>query len=160
MPDPFSAMRSIMRFGPPMRAPSRLEPELAWIGTPFRVAPPPAVDRNNSSVTGANSAATTGRPSTTRAADTDQSSRPAMKARVPSIGSNTQTRRAATPPDPPAAHRIGALALLDPEARGAPAVIAGHHVGAGADQVGDVEPLVDILDQLFGAPLARFEMQI
>src|SRR6185503_13343440 len=267
MPEPFNAMRSIMRLGPPMRAPLRLEPELAWIGAPFRVAPPPAVDRNNSSVTGANSAATTGRPSTTRATDTDQSSRPAMKARVPSIGSTTQTRRAANlvgsfslssdnqpspastrclcnsslaamsasvtgespcplvhclsgPPknffatapasctamasrsrsrrssdagngqsleaqgrrvgavaelqivgrrhgaedveqmacDRHLAHRVGALALLDPEARGAAAVIAGHHVGARTDQVGHVEPLVDIFDQLFRAQLARFEM--
>ena len=54
MPEPFNAMRSIMRLGPPTRAPSRLEPELAWIGTPFRVAPPPAVDRNSSSVAGGN----------------------------------------------------------------------------------------------------------
>src|SRR3954468_21559487 len=34
---------------------------------------------------------------------------------------------------------IGQLAILDPEARGAAAVIAGDAVDAGADQVGDVE---------------------
>src|SRR3954452_6781643 len=39
------------------------------------------------------------------------------------------------------AHRIGDLAVLDPEARGAPAVIAGDAVNTGADQVGDVKAL-------------------
>ena len=83
--------------------PSSPAPELAWIAMPLRVAPPPAVERNSSSVTGANRAATTGRPSITSATDTDQSSRPAMKARVPSIGSTTQTRRAAS--------RVGSFSL-------------------------------------------------
>ena len=58
------------------------------------------------------------------------------------------------------ADRIGALALLDPEARSTAAVIAGDHVCAGADQVGDIEAFVDILDQVFGAELTCFEMQI
>ena len=49
------------------------------------------------------------------------------------------------------AHRIGALAVLDPEAGGAAAVVAGHHVDAHADQVGDVEAVGDVGDQLLGA---------
>ena len=58
MPAPLAASRSSMRLGPATRAPSRLAPELARIATPLRVAPPPAVARNSSSVAGANSAAT------------------------------------------------------------------------------------------------------
>src|SRR5690242_15519904 len=38
-----------------------------------------------------------------------------------------------------AAHGPRKLAVLDPEARGAAAVVAGHAVDAEADQVGDVE---------------------
>src|SRR5690242_19522651 len=38
---------------------------------------------------------------------------------------------------------VGDLAILDPEAGRAPAVVAGHAVDAGADQVGDVEALLD-----------------
>src|ERR1700760_2671748 len=37
------------------------------------------------------------------------------------------------------ADRIGLTTVLDPEACRAAAVVAGHHVGTGADQVGDVE---------------------
>src|SRR5882757_8126625 len=44
---------------------------------------------------------------------------------------------------------IGKLAILDPEARRAAAVIAGDAVDAGADQIGDVESLFDI-GQQFG----------
>src|SRR5829696_9065385 len=43
---------------------------------------------------------------------------------------------------------VSDLAILDPEAGGAAAVIAGHAVDAGADQVGDVKALLDIGDQL------------
>src|SRR3569833_3041663 len=39
---------------------------------------------------------------------------------------------------------IGELAVLDPEAGGAAAVIAGDAVDAGADQVGDVRTLPDV----------------
>src|SRR6185295_15168963 len=55
---------------------------------------------------------------------------------------------------------IGDLAVLDPEAGGAAAVIAGHAVDAGADQIGDVKALLDIGDQLFRRHLAGLEMQI
>src|SRR3954470_14303949 len=58
------------------------------------------------------------------------------------------------------ADRIGDLAVLDPEAGGAAAVIAGHAVDAGADQVGDVKALLDIGDQLGRRRLAGLEMQI
>src|ERR1700741_615617 len=43
---------------------------------------------------------------------------------------------------------IGDLAVLDPEAGGAAAVIAGDAVDAGADQVGDIETLADVAHQL------------
>src|SRR5262245_38208270 len=39
---------------------------------------------------------------------------------------------------------IGELAVLDPEAGGAAAVIAGDAIDAGADQVRDVEPLANV----------------
>src|ERR1044072_1464331 len=45
------------------------------------------------------------------------------------------------------AHRIGDLAVLDPEPGRAAAVVAGNAVDAGADQIGDVETLFDIGDQ-------------
>src|ERR1700741_1265365 len=43
-----------------------------------------------------------------------------------------------------AAHRPGELAVLDPEARGTAAVVAGDAVDAEADQVGDVEAALDV----------------
>ena len=49
------------------------------------------------------------------------------------------------------ADRKGELATLDPEAGGAAAVVAGDDVGAHADQVGDIEPVLDVGDQLVGA---------
>ncbi len=55
-----------------------------------------AVAKKNSSVAGANTVATIGRPSSTKAAEIVQSARPAMKARVPSIGSITHTRLASS----------------------------------------------------------------
>src|SRR5690242_8925285 len=58
------------------------------------------------------------------------------------------------------AHRIGDLAVLDPEARRAATVIAGDAVDAGTDQVGDIKALLDVADQLFRAHFARLEMQI
>src|SRR5947208_1909360 len=54
---------------------------------------------------------------------------------------------------------IGDLAVLDPETGGAAAVIAGDAVDAGADQVGDVETLLDVGDQLGRGRLARLQMQ-
>src|SRR5258707_15027705 len=55
---------------------------------------------------------------------------------------------------------ISDLAILDPEAGGAAAVIAGHAVDAGTDQVGDVKALLDVGDQRLRRHLAGFEMQI
>src|SRR5215204_7035776 len=52
------------------------------------------------------------------------------------------------------AHRITAFALLDPKAGSAAAVVAGNDIGAGADQVGDIEALIDIRDQLLGGRTA------
>src|SRR5262249_18365812 len=46
------------------------------------------------------------------------------------------------------AHRIGDLAVLDPEAGCAAAVVAGDAVDTRSDQIGDVKALGDIADQL------------
>src|SRR5262249_52385830 len=58
------------------------------------------------------------------------------------------------------AHRISALAVLDPEAGGAAAVVAGHLVDAHADQLGDIEAVRDVGDQFVGRLRAGFEMQV
>src|SRR5262249_33105092 len=58
------------------------------------------------------------------------------------------------------AHRITALAVLDPEARGAAAVIAGHRIDAHADEVGDVEALSNVRDQRLGRVGAGRQMQV
>ncbi len=59
------------------------------------------------------------------------------------------------PGDRDLAHRIGEFAVLDPQARRAAAVVAGDEVGAHADQVGDVEAVRDVGDQLLRALRAR-----
>src|ERR1700753_2523944 len=46
------------------------------------------------------------------------------------------------------AHRIGDRAVLDPEAGSTAAVVAGYPVDARADQVGDIETLLDVGHQL------------
>src|SRR5438876_11777746 len=58
------------------------------------------------------------------------------------------------------AHRMGDLAVLDPEAGRAAAVVAGDAVDAGADQIGDVEALLDVAHQLGRRGFAGFEMQV
>src|SRR5258705_7484091 len=58
------------------------------------------------------------------------------------------------------AHRIGDLAILDPEAGCAAAVVAGHAVDAGADQVADVKSGPDVGHQFGGRGFARLEMQV
>src|ERR1700755_2380856 len=55
---------------------------------------------------------------------------------------------------------IGDLAVLDPEAGGAAAVVTGDAVDTGPDQVGDVETLLDVVDQRFRRHLAGLEAQI
>ena len=52
-------------------------------------------------------------------------------------------------------NRKGDLAILDPEAGGAAAVIAGHAIDAHAHQFGDIEALFDVGDQFFGRKRAR-----
>ncbi len=64
-------------------------------GVPLTVAPSPRTATNSWSRAGAASAAIVTAPSSTSATDTAQPVRPRMKSRVPSIGSTTQTRRAA-----------------------------------------------------------------
>src|SRR5262249_31986016 len=59
-----------------------------------------------------------------------------------------------------AADRPGALAVLDPEARGAAAVVAGDTVDPEADQIGDVESALDVGDQLIWRELAFLEVEI
>src|SRR3954462_967564 len=58
------------------------------------------------------------------------------------------------------ADRIGHLAILDPKAAGATAVIAGNTVDAGPDQIGDVEALLDVADQVGRRDAAGFHMQV
>src|SRR5216684_2295263 len=58
------------------------------------------------------------------------------------------------------AHGIAALAVLDPEARRAATVVAGHLIDPHADQTGDLEALCDILDQGLGRLAAGHEMQV
>src|ERR1700722_17163073 len=58
------------------------------------------------------------------------------------------------------AHGIGDLAVLDPEAGRAAAVVAGHAIDPGTDQVGDVKSLFDVRDQLGRRRPPGFEMQI
>ena len=72
-----AARLSSRRFAPENFAPASSSPALVAIGVPLTVAPRPAIDRNNSSVTGAKSAAMIGRPPLTSAAETAQSGRPA-----------------------------------------------------------------------------------
>src|SRR3954469_11764518 len=55
---------------------------------------------------------------------------------------------------------IGDLAVLDPEAGGAAAVVAGDAVDAGTDQVGDVKTLLDVGNQLPRRHAARLEVQV
>src|SRR5205085_5480616 len=64
------------------------------------------------------------------------------------------------PGDRDLAYRIGQFAVLDPQAGGATAVVAGHEVGAHADQVSDVKAVLDVGDQLSRRLRSRFEMQI
>src|SRR5581483_2754161 len=58
------------------------------------------------------------------------------------------------------ADRIGPHAVLDPEAGGAAAVLAGHGVDAHADQIGDVKAVLDVGDQRIGAGAAGLEIEI
>src|SRR5476649_1906716 len=62
--------------------------------------------------------------------------------------------------DGDAAHRIGELAVLDPEARGAAAVVAGDAVDTGADHVGDEQAALDVADQLLDGELALLEIEV
>src|SRR3984957_842682 len=64
------------------------------------------------------------------------------------------------PGDGHLAHRIGDLAVLDPESGRPAAVVAGHAVDAGADQVGDVKSLLDIRYQFGRRGLARLEVKV
>src|SRR5215472_1697478 len=47
-------------------------------------------------------------------------------------------------------HRVGQLTVLDPKPGGAATVVAGHDIGAHADQIGDVQALGDVRDQGLG----------
>src|SRR5207245_4301728 len=72
-----AARLSSRRLAPENVAPASASPLLAAMRAPFTVAPAPATDRNNSSLTGAYSAATTGRPAHTKAAAITHSGEPA-----------------------------------------------------------------------------------
>src|ERR1044072_6798959 len=59
-----------------------------------------------------------------------------------------------------AAPRPAELAVLNPEARGAAAVVAGHAVDTEADHVGDVEPALDVAQKLVERELALLEVEV
>src|SRR5215470_4839200 len=58
------------------------------------------------------------------------------------------------------AHRIRNLAILDPEARGATAIVTGHGVDAGADEVRDIKAVRSIGYQLCRRDFAGFEVEV
>src|SRR4029077_18958735 len=58
------------------------------------------------------------------------------------------------------AHGVGDLAVLDPEAGGAAAVVTRHAVDAGADEVGDIEALANVGDQFGRRVFTGFKMKI
>src|SRR5262249_8015383 len=58
------------------------------------------------------------------------------------------------------ADRVTDLSVLDPEPAGAATVVARHAVDAAADQVGDVEAVLDVRDQRFWAIPARLHIKI
>src|SRR5438067_958621 len=58
------------------------------------------------------------------------------------------------------AHRIAALATHDPKAGSAAAVIAGDEIDAGADEIRDIEALLDIRDQCVRRISAGHEVQV
>src|SRR5260370_10846970 len=64
------------------------------------------------------------------------------------------------PRDRHLAHRIGDLAIFNPETGCAAAVVAGHAIDARTNQVGDVKSLLDVGHQFSRSWLPRFEMQI
>src|ERR1700692_1197452 len=57
-------------------------------------------------------------------------------------------------------HWKSKLAVLDPKPRGAAAIVAGHQIDADADQVGDIETVRDLGNQLVAALAAGGEMQV
>src|SRR3977135_735422 len=68
--------------------------------------------------------------------------------------------RQQVPCDRHLADGIGDLAVLDPEPGCAAAVVAGHAVDAGADQIGDIKALLDVRYQLRRRWFTRLQMQI
>src|SRR5579883_555557 len=58
------------------------------------------------------------------------------------------------------AHGKGALALLDPEAGGAAAIVAGHQVDSHANQISDIEAVLDVGNELVRAFGAGGEVKI
>src|ERR1700722_5136510 len=126
-------------FGPAMRVPLNASPGETVMAAPLRVAPPPATAKKNSSLTAANRHAATGRPLSTRAAETTHSGRPAIYARVPSIGSTIQTKRAAS--------RAGSSTLSSDSqpAPGSPSLKRSRNslsTAMSASETGDEAPLV------------------
>ena len=93
MPASAAAPCDITLRGPAMRAPVSPGCRPAAIRSAPSQAPRPAAATNISSWRGQNTAAATGRPSVTTARLMVHSSAPRMKARVPSMGSTTNTVR-------------------------------------------------------------------
>src|SRR5262245_8235706 len=58
------------------------------------------------------------------------------------------------------ADRIGQFAALDPKTGSAAAVIAGDDVDAHANQVSDVEPVLDVSDQFFWRDSTSFKVEV
>ena len=57
------------------------------------------------------------------------------------------------------AHRVGKLAILDPETGRAAAIVAGDQIDARADQVGDVEAIGNVGDEFLRARRRRLHQQ-
>src|SRR5690348_11497103 len=64
------------------------------------------------------------------------------------------------PGDGDLAHRIGCLAVFNPEPGRAAAVVTGDYVGPGPDEIGHIEAVANVGDQGIRAYVARLEVQI
>src|SRR5690242_3243896 len=58
------------------------------------------------------------------------------------------------------AHRVRALAIFDPETGGSTTVVAGHHIDADTDEVGDIETVFYVCDEFVGTQSAGLQVEI
>src|SRR5690242_3117152 len=62
--------------------------------------------------------------------------------------------------DGDSAHRVCSLPILDPKTGRSTTIIAGHHIDADTDKIGDIEPVFYVCDELVGAPPAGVHVEI